>query len=603
MSNTKLGLKIEFGDKIKRLLEREYSNLNELKEVIQASFTNLRQDSYVLKYLDNDNDWLYIFDDSDLEALKEYSAEKSGKAIKLVVEHQEDLARSVVEPKRFNQSQIKDSCVAEVEAFLKSQQNKEEDKEMELESIKKTDQEMEVEWEEIPKKDEEAKEEKVEDEHFSEVEKIQENLENTHIAETQPETNPDEMSIEPVIVEEPIIDEAKDIEIEEEKIDTSSKAEEKVPEPEKELADFNIFKCLEDVQKALNADNNDFKMRDVFKAVKDNVKDTKAEKNVKKAIKNCKNGKGKFIHKMMKKFFFGGNCNQNEDKFAHVVHHKVTCDGCNKSPIVGVRYKCSECADFDLCQECEAKDVHNHHVFLKLKFPMGVDIIYSHRTDENAAPLPNPPQVDPPHHSSSPNHPHHPHHPPHHGGWGQGPWGFPMGGPMRGPWGCRGGKGGRGGRKHRRDWENNPFMQFAQQFFGGASNEDESNSSESRERRDRPKNKYGQLRPVIIKKPSEPLVGTIGGMQIIETTVQNQSPWPYTLKKVKLLEADNGVVFQEIETDVVLKNNESQDFCLAVQLPEAPGKYKAVFGFFNQKDVCHGQKLEVVFDVIEEGFE
>ena len=147
MSNTKLGLKIEFGDKIKRLLEREYSSLDELKEVIQSSFTNLRPASYVLKYLDNDNDWLYIFDDSDLEALKEYSVEKTGKAIKLVVESQDDLARSVIKPKRFNQSQIKDSCVAEVEAFLKSQQSKEEDKEMEHESLKKTDQEMDIEWE------------------------------------------------------------------------------------------------------------------------------------------------------------------------------------------------------------------------------------------------------------------------------------------------------------------------------------------------------------------------------------------------------------------------------------------------------------------------
>ena len=600
MSNTKLGLKIEFGDKIKRLLEREYSSLDELKEVIQSSFTNLRPASYVLKYLDNDNDWLYIFDDSDLEALKEYSVEKTGKAIKLVVESQDDLAKSVIEPKRFNQSQIKDSCVAEVEAFLKSQQSKEEDKEMEHESLKKTDQEMDIEWEDVSKKNEEDKQvDKDEELHFAEVEKMQENLENTHIQETQPETVLEEMSIEPVIIEEPRIDEPKDVEIEEEKIDTSAKAE--VKEPEKELADFNIFKCLEDVQKALNAENSEFKIRDVFKAVKDNVKDTKAEQNVKKVFKNCKNGKGKFIHKMMKKFIFGGNCNKNDDKYAHVVHQKVTCDGCNKAPIVGVRYKCSECPDFDLCQECEAKDVHNHHVFLKLKFPMGVDIIYSHRTDENAAPLANPPQVDPPrqspspHHPQHPHHPHHPHHPPHHGGWGQGPWGFPMGGP--GQWGCR------GGRRQRRHWENNPFMQFAQQFFGGASNEDESSSSESRERRNRPKNKFGQLRPVITKKPSEPLVGTVGGMQIIETTVQNQSPWPYTLQKVKLLEADDGIVFQEIEADVVLKNNESQDFCLAVQLPQVAGKYKAVFGFFNQKDRCNGQKLEVVFDVVEEGFE
>ena len=346
MSNTKLGLKIEFGDKIKRLLEREYSNLNELKEVIQSSFTNLKPASYVLKYLDNDNDWLYIFDDSDLEALKEYSIEKSGKSIKLVIESQEDLAKSVIEPKRFNQSQVKDSCVAEVENYYKSLENyqekiEESKGEIEFESLKKDDQDMEMEWEQINKKNEEEKS-------VFEIEKVQESLENTHIAETQPESN-DDMNVEPVIADEAPLNEVKDAEIEEEKIDTSAKSEE-VP-PVKELADFNIFKCLEDVQKALNNSSEEFRLKDVIHAVKDNVKDTKAEKNIKKVIRNCKKGKGGFVHKLIKKFIFGGMCDKKEDKYANVVHEKITCDGCSKNPVVGIRYKCSECADFDLCQE------------------------------------------------------------------------------------------------------------------------------------------------------------------------------------------------------------------------------------------------------------
>jgi len=41
-----------------------------------------------------------------------------------------------------------------------------------------------------------------------------------------------------------------------------------------------------------------------------------------------------------------------------VEHHGVRCDGCNAFPIVGVRYKCSVCPDYDLCSTCEAKQVH-----------------------------------------------------------------------------------------------------------------------------------------------------------------------------------------------------------------------------------------------------
>jgi len=50
------------------------------------------------------------------------------------------------------------------------------------------------------------------------------------------------------------------------------------------------------------------------------------------------------------------------------VRHCAVCDGCN-APIVGIRYKCSTCLDYDLCEVCEAKaGVHDpSHLFLKLR--------------------------------------------------------------------------------------------------------------------------------------------------------------------------------------------------------------------------------------------
>lgn len=41
-------------------------------------------------------------------------------------------------------------------------------------------------------------------------------------------------------------------------------------------------------------------------------------------------------------------------------HIGITCDGCKKWPIVGKRYKCLVCNDFDLCQTCEEKNDHSH---------------------------------------------------------------------------------------------------------------------------------------------------------------------------------------------------------------------------------------------------
>lgn len=42
----------------------------------------------------------------------------------------------------------------------------------------------------------------------------------------------------------------------------------------------------------------------------------------------------------------------------------VTCDECKVCPIVGYRYKCLECPDYDLCHECFIKDNHKHNMMV-----------------------------------------------------------------------------------------------------------------------------------------------------------------------------------------------------------------------------------------------
>lgn len=50
-------------------------------------------------------------------------------------------------------------------------------------------------------------------------------------------------------------------------------------------------------------------------------------------------------------------------------HPNIICDGCEASPIVGSRFKCAICPDFDLCESCEEKGIHSHHSFLKIRRP------------------------------------------------------------------------------------------------------------------------------------------------------------------------------------------------------------------------------------------
>ncbi|OMJ96030.1 hypothetical protein SteCoe_408 [Stentor coeruleus] len=54
-----------------------------------------------------------------------------------------------------------------------------------------------------------------------------------------------------------------------------------------------------------------------------------------------------------------------------VVHQNIICDGCNIGPIVGIRYKCTTCHDFDLCENCEEKCNHSHPL-IKIKVPINL---------------------------------------------------------------------------------------------------------------------------------------------------------------------------------------------------------------------------------------
>ncbi|ORZ26475.1 hypothetical protein BCR41DRAFT_348372 [Lobosporangium transversale] len=66
---------------------------------------------------------------------------------------------------------------------------------------------------------------------------------------------------------------------------------------------------------------------------------------------------------------FPGQVNISVDK---TPHPGVVCDGCNED-IFGVRYKCGNCPDYDLCGNCEASPSFVHdpdHLFIKIRKPI-----------------------------------------------------------------------------------------------------------------------------------------------------------------------------------------------------------------------------------------
>ena len=62
-------------------------------------------------------------------------------------------------------------------------------------------------------------------------------------------------------------------------------------------------------------------------------------------------------------------------------HIGVICDGCQRTPIVGIRYKCLQCSNYDLCEECADRQlIHSEHVLAKIRTPHQVQLTRRRRT-------------------------------------------------------------------------------------------------------------------------------------------------------------------------------------------------------------------------------
>jgi len=64
------------------------------------------------------------------------------------------------------------------------------------------------------------------------------------------------------------------------------------------------------------------------------------------------------------------------------IHDGVRCDGCGMSPLKGIRYKCANCPNWDLCQICFEHDTTVHlpsHCFILIKNALPIAITNSTR--------------------------------------------------------------------------------------------------------------------------------------------------------------------------------------------------------------------------------
>lgn len=512
----KISIKAQVGDRIKRLLEKGYSSVDDLRSTIAQSF-ELGCDPVTLGlcYKDEEEE-LFIMDFDDLKAaVQAASAKGTTLKIKAIQDYHEPAVGTPIEP---CPTLTTTQSVEIVEAEPMIEEEPQFDNNL-MEELKQS------------------------------------------ICEIEKDLGPNKE----------FDSDSSDSE-EEEKVPQEAPTEQNKPE-QKEKKNFRKFRFAEvfsEVEDAINNSEDKVTRKDLAHAFKKATEGTKLEqmfRNVARQMKHkghCKKGPKKmhkFFERMMNKF---GRC---EEKFSKKcqkpkdndrkrtaeevvgdkpVHHGITCDGCSTNNIAGFRYKCAECPDYDLCEGCEAKDVHSHHTFLKVKTHQHIDVMESYRTD-GMPQEPRPqgfsargprPEADHPFFG-------HPHGPPHHG---RGLWGGPRrGGPHH--WGRGHRAGGQDNHEGPHHGMKRMMKEFMKNMMGVPSDEEGSTDEEKRQR----KEDNLLRRPKLLVKPEATVQGNPGEISIIDLTVQNMTRWPCPLRSIQKTEGSDAIAFEALDIDAKLK--------------------------------------------------
>ncbi|XP_015433480.1 PREDICTED: E3 ubiquitin-protein ligase MIB2 [Dufourea novaeangliae] len=71
-----------------------------------------------------------------------------------------------------------------------------------------------------------------------------------------------------------------------------------------------------------------------------------------------------------------------------VKHANIICDGCKRHGIIGIRWKCAQCPDYDLCTQCYMADVHDlSHTFQRFQSANSIGVQLTPREGCTKIPL------------------------------------------------------------------------------------------------------------------------------------------------------------------------------------------------------------------------
>ena len=102
-------------------------------------------------------------------------------------------------------------------------------------------------------------------------------------------------------------------------------------------------------------------------------------------FKNIENKYEQQISQISNSILQNNNNNINRAKCT-TVHNGIQCMKCFKNPIKGLRYKCSTCHGYNLCEDCEEKNAEtgeHNHLFIKIRNELNNVIFHNNINNNN----------------------------------------------------------------------------------------------------------------------------------------------------------------------------------------------------------------------------
>ena len=197
---------------------------------------------------------------------------------------------------------------------------------------------------------------------------------NDNISEPIPETKMDELNI---IEKTSNLNTSENYEIEEKKDDNN------VENNNNEM-NLNLNLDLDDITKKSNSNNNENTNNNNNSEINNNNQDINSKIHdvitsiVKEKMKKIQEELIDDIYKNVQikenEDIINKENNENiqfsmlnKDSLSLAVHKGIKCNECNCPEIVGPRFKCLKCNDYNLCQKCEEESEHDiDHIFIKI---------------------------------------------------------------------------------------------------------------------------------------------------------------------------------------------------------------------------------------------